>query len=77
MILSLFPVVPANDQWVTIGKFVLTKKEQQDILGWKENDKIVIAFQYFLKKKFPHIAGLQNTLLQQRNHDTKIPQEYR
>ena len=57
---------------------MLTKKEQQDILGGKElNDKVLSAFQCLLKKKFPHIAGLQNTLLQQRNHNTKIPREDR
>ena len=46
---------------------MLTKKDRDDVLGGKElNDQLVSVYLYLLKQKFPHIAGLQNTVLQQR-----------
>ena len=30
---SRVDTAPANDQWLTIGKFVLTKKDRHDIVG--------------------------------------------
>ena len=66
---------PINDHWLTIGPFVLAKKERQCILGGKElNDRLVSVFLYLSKLTFPNIAGLQNTVLQQRE-DPKIPRQ--
>ena len=62
---------PVNDQWLTIGNYVLKRKDQHDVLGGKElNDQLVSVYLHLLKQKFPHIARLQNTVLQERKDPT-------
>lgn len=56
---------PERDMWVRYGGILLSKKEKQEILNNKElSDMHINAFQNLMKRSYPHISGLQNTLLQ-------------
>ena len=67
--------VKTPSTWLTIGKYVMTKKDKQDVLTGKElKDQHVSVYLSILKEKFPHICGLQNTILQQRD-DPAIQRE--
>ena len=55
---------PVEDCWSRCGDVVLSKKDLQIILGGKElSDLHIDAFQNLVKMQFPHIGGLQTTLL--------------
>ena len=54
--------------WTNVYGITLTKKDLYQIVGGKElSDLHVNAFQNLVKSKFPHIGGLQSTLLQKRS----------
>ena len=58
---------PDSNNWLCIGHYILTHNQKDDIIhGRQLNDNHVSVYMYLLKQRFPHIRGLQNTLLQQR-----------
>lgn len=67
---------PDRDAWVKHGGILLTKKEKHEILNKKElSDMHINAFQNLMKRSYPHISGLQNTLLQNTAMNCKLPRE--
>lgn len=60
-------VIP-KDYWTKCGGILLTKKELYSLSNDKElSDLHINAFQNLLKRQFPNIGGLQNTLLQYKS----------
>ena len=58
----------SKEYWTKCGGIVLNNKALQQIVNGKElSDLHVNAYQNLLKQQFPHIGGLQNTLLQKRS----------
>ena len=54
-----------DTQWVKTGRTALLNSHKKTILHGNQLDDTIITFaQKLLKKQFPHINGLQNTLLQ-------------
>jgi len=63
-------VIP-KDYWTNCGGILLTKKELYSLSNDKElSDLHINAFQNLLKRQFPSIGGLQNTLLQNKSSIT-------
>ena len=57
-----------SDHWIKYGDVTLSRKQRQQILNGSELcDMHVNGFQNLVKRLFPHIGGLQNTLLQSKN----------
>ena len=65
---------PSNDRqgdnhWLTIGRYVLSDSDKEDILNMRRlNDRHVSVYMHLIKQQHPHISGLQNTVLQQRQY---------
>ena len=60
--------VPDNcrnaDHWTKCGRVSLTKKDKQCILNGKElSDLHINAFQSIVRREFPQVGGLHNTLV--------------
>lgn len=55
-------------EWVKVGHVHLLSSHKERILNGEELDDMIINFaQKLLKKQFPHIDGLQNTVLQTKS----------
>lgn len=62
------------EQWIKHGDISLTRRHKQQILNGSELcDMHVNAFQNLVKRLFPHVGGLQNTLLQSKYTITDKP----
>lgn len=61
--------------WLQIGGYLLQKKDYHDITHGRDlNDKVISAFLYLLKLRFPEFAGLRDTVCQLRKTTScKIP----
>ena len=58
----------AKEYWTICCGITLFRKDLQQIQSGKELSSLhVNAFQNLLKRKYPHIGGLQSTLLQKRS----------
>ena len=58
-----------HNHWLTVGSYVLTKKDRQDVVCGRElSSQHVSSFLHLLKSKFSQFAGMQDTLLQQRQN---------